>query len=187
MKEIKAHLLPKGFEFLEHEAGPLELVEALRHLGVLERVGKGSNPDITGWANEVGVKGWYPDDDVPWCGLFKGVCAKRAGWLPKPKYDLLSALSWLEWGVTIDIEDAMLGDTLVFSRKGGGHVGYYVGEDELFFYVLGGNQSNSVNITKIAKSRCVGVRRAKWRISQPENVRKIIIGKNALYTSKNEA
>lgn len=39
-----------------------------------------------------------------------------------------------------------------------GHVGFAVGQDKDYYHVLGGNQSDQVNITKIAKSRCVGIR-----------------------------
>lgn len=179
--------LPLKYDWLLSLEIPLELKEALRHHGTLEHVGKGSNPNIMAWAKEVGVSGWYPDDDVPWCGLFKGVCAQRAGWLPKPKYDLLSALSWLAWGVVIDKSQAMLGDTLVFSRNGGGHVGYYIGEDDTHYCVYGGNQSNSVSFTWIDKSRLMGVRRAKWKISQPNGVKKVYLNRSGEVVSKNEA
>jgi hypothetical protein len=68
----------------------------------------------------------------------------------------------------------MLGDVLVFTRHGGGgHVGFYVGEDETCYHVLGGNQSNMVNTTRILKSRCFGIRRCPWRVVQPTNVRVI--------------
>ena len=65
----------------------------------------------------------------------------------------------------------MLGDILIFSRKGGNHVGTYVGENKNHFYVFGGNQSNTTNITLISKDRCIGVRRPVYKI-QPESVKK---------------
>ena len=46
----------------------------------------------------------------------------------------------------------------MFSRAGGGHVGFYVGEDRFYYRVLGGNQQNAVNVMRIAKSRCVAIR-----------------------------
>ncbi len=179
--------LPEKWAWLLTAGAPAELNEALRHYGILEHVGKGSNKMILGWATEVGVSGWYADDDVPWCGLFKGVCAQRTGWLPKPKYDLLSALSWLAWGVDVGKENAMLGDTLIFGRQGGGHVGYYVGEDATHFAVYGGNQSNMTNITWIDKKRLMGVRRAKWKVQQPVGVKKIFLTRDGEPVSQNEA
>ena len=180
--------LPAKFQWLNDLPNkPAELTEALKHHGLLETKGAGDNVDIMRWAKEVGVAGWYPHDSVPWCGLFKGVCATRSGWLPKPKYDLLSALSWLAWGVVIPKDQAMLGDTLVFSREGGGHVGYYIGEDTTHLCVYGGNQSDSVSFTWIAKDRLMGVRRAQWKVSQPGGVKKIFLSRSGDVVSSNEA
>ena len=178
--------LPAAYQWLNKVAGlPKELSVALKLFGVLEVKGKGSNSTITGWAKEVGVKGWYPDDSVPWCGLFKGYCAKLADWLKTPKYDLLSALSWLAWGVVIEKGMECLGDTLVFSRPGGGHVGYYIGEDKTHFCVFGGNQADSTSFTWIEKTRLMGVRRAPFKV-QPEGVKKIMLNRSGEPVSQNE-
>ena len=67
-----------------------------------------------------------------------------------------------------------LGDVLVFSRNGGGHVGFYVGEDTTHYHVLGGNQSDSVNIARIAKNRLFGIRRAEYN-NKPKGVIKVIL------------
>ena len=45
--------LPIKYNWLNKENAPKMLVEALRHYGILEHVGKGSNPNITQWATEV--------------------------------------------------------------------------------------------------------------------------------------
>lgn len=47
---------------------------------------------------------------------------------------------------------------MVFDRAGGGHVAFYVGEDATHYHVLGGNQSDSVNVMRIAKDRCIARR-----------------------------
>ena len=96
---------------------------------------------------------------------------KRAGWdvVAGP----LWARNWANFGRKVEDGQAALGDVLVFSRDGGGHVGFYVGEDAGYFHVLGGNQSDQVNITRIAKSRCIAVRRPKWRTAQPAGVVKV--------------
>lgn len=166
--------LPVNYQWLYQVNGkPKELEEALRHYGVLERKGADNNPDIMAWAKEVGVSGWYAGDDVPWCGLFKGVCAFRATWITR-KPDLLAAKSWLNWGVVVPIGREMLGDTLIFGRDGGGHVGYYIGEDTTHFYVYGGNQSDMVTFSRIAKDRLIGCRRAPFKV-QPLGVKKFYL------------
>jgi len=47
---------------------------------------------------------------------------------------------------------------MVFTRSGGGHVGLYVGEDAGAYHILGGNQSNAVTITRIARERLSAMR-----------------------------
>lgn len=164
--------LPIKYNWLAKENAPRMLVEALRHYGIMEHVGKGSTVDITQWAKEVGVSGWYTDDDIPWCGLFVGVVAKRCNY-PFPASKLLAAKQWINWGEPVLSGREMLWDILVFQRNGGGHVGFYVGENEDNFLVYGGNQSNAVGFAWIAKSRLLGARRPKYAIAEPKNVRKI--------------
>ena len=71
----------------------------------------------------------------------------------------------------------MLGHILTFTRNGGGHVGIYVGEDTTCYHVLGGNQSNQVNVMRIEKSRLSQARRTAWKIAQPSNVRVVKLEK----------
>lgn len=177
--------LPLKYNWLLNETGPKILLEALSHYGVLEHPGKGSNPDITAWAKEVGVSGWYTDDDIPWCGLFAGICAKRIGY-PQPAAKLLAAASWASWGTPVKKGGESLGDVLVFSRPGGNHVGFYIGANKDNFLVFGGNQSNAVGFAWIAKSRMIACRRTPWKIAQPANVRKIHLTFDGTL-SKNEA
>ena len=182
---MNSKLLPSKFSWLSNETGPKLLIEALSHYGVLEHVGKGSNPNISAWAKEVGVSGWYTDDDIPWCGLFIAVCAKRIGY-PLPAAVLLAAASWAKWGTPVRKGEESLADVLVFSRPGGNHVGLYVGENKDNFLVYGGNQSNAVGFAWIAKSRLIACRRTIWKIAQPSNVRKIHLTIEG-QLSKNEA
>jgi hypothetical protein len=65
------------------------------------------------------------------------------------------ARNWLHFGVSTQ---PCMWCVMVFSRDGGGHVGFAVGEDATDYYVLGGNQSDSVNIVRISKSRLLGCR-----------------------------
>lgn len=177
--------LPKKWAWLSKEGAPKSLVEALRHYGLMETAGKGSTPDISTWAKEVGVSGWYTDDDIPWCGLFVGICVKRAGY-PFAAAKLLAARLWLDYGVHVPTASAGLWDILVFSRTGGGHVGFYVGENQHAYLVYGGNQSNAVGFAWIDKTRCIGVRRPAYKVGIPANIRKIILNETG-ELSTNEA
>lgn len=190
---------PAGaYAWLNDEPGPRLLTEALKLYGVLEAPGAANNPVILAWADEVAqlgtayarwAGGWYEDDSIPWCGLFMAVVAKRANTAgrkdraPPEKY--LSAASWASFGVAVPIAKAMLGDVLVFVRSGGGHVGIYVGEDAGAFHVLGGNQSDRVNVTRIDKRRATACRRVPY-LQAPENVRKVQLAATGAL-SRNEA
>lgn len=159
--------LPAAYQWLKTiDPLPLMIRHALDAHGVIETPGVANNPIIMGWAKEVGLSASYGGDAIPWCGLFMAVIAKRAGksFPEKP----LWALSWSRFGVAAD--SAALGDVLVFKRDGGGHVGLYVGEDDRAFHVLGGNQSDRVCFTRIARARLHAVRRPAYRV-RPGSVR----------------
>jgi len=161
--------IPKGYEWLGAENAPKLLVEAVKHLGLLEVSGDKSNPDILRWASELGLGKVYTTDSIAWCGLFVALCVKRAGY--EVVKDPLWALNWNNFGVKVN--SPMLGDIVTFVRPGGGHVGIYVGEDNDCYHILGGNQSDSVSITRILKTRAKGFRRSPFKVGQPANVRKI--------------
>jgi uncharacterized protein (TIGR02594 family) len=151
---------PKGYEWLGTLGQlPRTIAVALSLIGTQEVVGKGSNATIMSWRNELNAAGHkidgYSDDDIPWCGLFAAFVTFKAG--KNPVAGPLWARNWASFGTKGD--KASLGDVLVFSRNGGGHVGFYVAEDNACFHVLGGNQGNAVSITRIAKTRCIAVRR----------------------------
>lgn len=151
---------PDKYEWLS-EIGTLPKIvqEALKLHGTVEVPGKKSNPKILAWAKEVDLEDVYSDDDIPWCGLFMAVVVSRSGREPVDKP--LWARNWAKFGVHADY--ASLGDILVFSRNGGGHVGIYICEDDDRYYVLGGNQSNAVTIAPIKKERCVAVVRPVYK------------------------
>jgi len=179
-------MLPPPYAWLD-TVGPLPrlVAEGLKLLGVHEAAGAADNPVIMGWAREVGLASAYSGDDVPWCGLFMAVVAKRAG-KPVPA-DPLWALNWLKFGAPVGAP--ALGDVLVFQRKlpGGGmagHVGICIGEDATAFHVLGGNQSDAVTISRVERSRLRGARRL-YAIGAPSSARPYrLAGAGALSTSE---
>ena len=170
------------YNYLKDIKLPKVIVEAMKYLGVSEIKGKASNQTIMQWAKNVGVEKVYTNDDIAWCGLFVAQVVKKAGFeiVDKP----LWALNWKNFGTKEKI--AMLGDVLVFKRDSGGHVGFYVGEDKDYFHVLGGNQKDQVNIMRIAKNRCVDIRRCDWKIAQPKSVKQYFISASG-QISLNEA
>lgn len=149
---------PKDYEWLGSVGVlPRMITEALKEFGTVEIPGKKHNPKIMSWAKETKNTNIYTADEVPWCGLFMDLVAKRAGKgrIKNP----LWALNWSNFGTSTGQPN--LGDVLVFTRNGGGHVGLYVGEDKEAFHVLGGNQNNAVTISRILKKRLYEARRPK--------------------------
>jgi uncharacterized protein (TIGR02594 family) len=92
---------------------------------------------------------------LPWCGDFIETCIKRT--LPDELFPSALAANpyWAKnWALLGKAVAPTYGAIMAFERPGGGgHVGICLGQDGENFVVLGGNQSNSVSITKIAKSR----------------------------------
>jgi uncharacterized protein (TIGR02594 family) len=156
-----------SYTWLKEEKSPKILVEAVKHIGTKEIVGKQHNKKILEWAEAIGLKSVYTNDEIPWCGLFVAYCCHAQG-LDIVKHPLW-ALNWNKFGNVAQVP--MLGDVLTFTRNGGGHVGIYVGEDTTCYHVLGGNQNNQVNVMRIEKSRLSQARRTAWKIAQPSNVR----------------
>lgn len=141
---------------------PRWLAIAESYKGVREIAGPRHNTTIMGWLRRLGS--WIKDDETPWCGSFVAAVMQEAG-LPYPK-EFPRAKSWADWGANLRSTHVAPGAVLVFSRDGGGHVGFYVGEDATAYHVLGGNQGNAVNVTRIAKVRCIAIR---WPKGEPVN------------------
>lgn len=165
--------LPPAYSWLHSLASlPRMVAEAISFHGTVEAAGAANSPTIMRWAREVGgdVAEIYKADSIAWCGLFMAICARRAGKTLPPRP--LWALDWLLFGSPAG--QPALGDVLVFVRPGGGHVGLYVGEDADTFHVLGGNQSDRVCFTRIAKARLRQARRPLYRVA-PATVRPFIL------------
>lgn len=98
--------------------------------------------------------------EIAWCGAFTGMI--MAATLPKEPLpaNMLGSRNWLKFGK--EIKEPKFGAVVVFWRgsKDGwqGHVGIVVGHDKTYVHVLGGNQSDSVSVAKISKSRLLGYR-----------------------------
>lgn len=157
--------------------------EAIKLYGITEFDGPDNNPVILDWAKEVNmtIGQYYTKDEFAWCALFVSVVCRRAGYQPPDGFDAIRARSFTKWGDPVAGE-AVIGDILVFSRDGGGHVGIYVGEDKTTYHVLGGNQGDKVSIVRIPKERLVdgGIRRAPMNSCPKCAVRVFRTAKGAL-------
>jgi len=129
---------------------------AVALMGLKETAGRASNNTILKWAELVGqgVDVDYTTDSIPWCGLFVSFCMQDNGLVSVDQP--LWAQNWNKYGKKLS--EPAYGATMVFVRPGGGHVGFYASEDATYYHILGGNQSDSVCITKVAKGRCIGYR-----------------------------
>jgi uncharacterized protein (TIGR02594 family) len=148
--------------------------EAQRLIGTRENPAKGSNPTILDWASDIDVI--YDSDDIPWCGLFVGHCIGATLESEPLPSGLLSARSWSRFGIATSPTP---GAVMVFWRKSIqgtlGHVGFYAGEDETAYRILGGNQSDSVSLAWISKQRLLA---ARWPSSVPPTAaEEVVVGR----------
>lgn len=104
-----------------------------------------------------------------WCAGFMNRILEHSGMESlntiKSRYPL-AARSFLNYGTPVFEDDVKPGDLLIFIRGNSGwqgHVGLYVGQEVIkgrtYYRVLGGNQSNEVNISLYPKYKLLGIRR----------------------------
>ncbi|RFP63482.1 TIGR02594 family protein [Hymenobacter lapidiphilus] len=168
--------LPKRFAYLAAETGPRILLEALALHGTKEIIGGQHSPEIMSWLRELRFD-WITSDEVPWCGTALAIAAVRAGVAVRHP-EMPRAFWWAGWGSPVAVP--MLGDVVVLSTS---HVGIYVGEDATRYYLLGGNQANSHNISGFPKSWLKSARRSPWKVAQPANVRRIWVNGSGVATA----
>lgn len=123
---------------------------AMSLMGTKEVPGAANNPKIIAWSKVIGgnIEKSYIADSIPWCGLFVAYCLVSVG-IP-PVTDALWALNWRNLGEKQ--ASPSFGSVFTMSRQGGGHTGFAVSQDKHHWHILGGNQGDSVTITKIVKS-----------------------------------
>ena len=139
---------------------------AQRFVGIKEVGGSVDNPQIMAMLKL--DNDWPEADEVPWCSAF----ANYVAWLLRlPRSKSLRARSWLQVGRGILLDNAAPGYDVVILKRGKGeqpgpevinapgHVGFYAGRFGDFVEVLGGNQSDTVKISRYPVKNILGVRR----------------------------
>lgn len=130
---------------------------AFNEYGEKEIVGPLHNQEVLEYY-EVAGHSWVKDDETAWCAAFVGFCLEKSG---IRSTRALNARSYLNFGAPT--ANPSVGDIVVFWRgsKDGwqGHVGFFIRKDGDKIYVLGGNQSNEVNISPYSASQLLGYRK----------------------------
>ena len=129
------------------------IVEAKKYLGTKEIPGVNHHPLILRMWKAI-KRGGIQDDETPWCAAFVGFCLENVD-IVSSRFE--SAKSYMSWGQFLG--EPVYGCIAVFTREGGGHVGFCVGQTQNGdLLILGGNQGNEVNIRAFPRARASAYR-----------------------------
>lgn len=134
---------------------PVWLRRARQEIGVSEIAGKQHSKRVLSYWEL--SKLYFTDDETPWCAGFVGAMLEDCG-IKSTRSGM--ARSYENWGQPCK---AVPGAIVTFWRgsksSGSGHVGFVTGRDQNGnIMVLGGNQSDAVNIKPFSTDRVVGYR-----------------------------
>jgi uncharacterized protein (TIGR02594 family) len=129
---------------------------AKTYIGTAEIKGRKHNPKILELRSL--ARTGLDNDEDPWCSDFVCGCIEKAGMVSART---AGARKNLQWGQKLD--GPCVGAVVIFwrgSRSGwSGHVGFVVGRDKYGnLMVLGGNQSDAVNVKPFSTTRVLGYR-----------------------------
>lgn len=129
---------------------------ALKEYGNKEVAGILHNAEILKYSKDIKLK-WVKDDETAWCAIFVNWCLWKS---KKPITGDAMARSFLKYGYKTTVPT--FGDLAVFWRisptSGFGHVGFFIRKINGLVYVLGGNQSDMVNISAFPESQILEYR-----------------------------
>lgn len=118
---------------------PAWISVAQAEVGTQELAGSRHNPRIIEYH---ATTGRFSDDETPWCASFVNWVLRQAG---QTGTGSAAAMSFASYGTRLD--GPAYGSIAVISYGGGkGHVGFVVGRQGDRLLILGGNQSNGVNV-----------------------------------------
>lgn len=128
---------------------------ATGEIGVKEYSGKfNNNPRILEYHKTTSLGA--SEDEVSWCASFVGWCLIKAGYTSTKS---ALARSYATWGSPLSAPQ--FGAVVVFRRGNNptfGHVGFVQKFDANYIYCLGGNQSDSVKISRFPRSSVLAFR-----------------------------
>jgi uncharacterized protein (TIGR02594 family) len=132
---------------------PLWLEAGIHLIGTQEGPGTRDNQVIIDWAKDEGgeIAKEYDHDSIPWCALFANHCLRMAD---LKGTGTLWALDFAGHWPAVKLNGPAVGAFAPMLRNGGGHIGIVAGKDQNgSIMLLGGNQSDAVNIKPFATSR----------------------------------
>lgn len=180
---FSSFLIGNGFKSLHTVLGPVNTLTITGPLsGAVKEYKKKTVPLVTGipWVDEgltvLGLREGRDNktlstflrsdgrtvgdpNEIPWCADFVQTAIANTlpneGFNSRLKTNPYLARNWLDFGH--EIKSPSIGAVMVFWRKSPdsiyGHVAFYMGEDDEAFHILGGNQSDSISITRLSKHR----------------------------------
>jgi uncharacterized protein (TIGR02594 family) len=132
-------------------------------VGQRETAGAKHNPRVVEYHQTTSLKA--TSDEVPWCSSFVNWCMKQAGIAGTGS---AAAKSWLSWGTSCDprtgcvvvIRQKFTGGDKSTGSASGYHVGFLQSLTDTHVEILGGNQGDSVKLSKfpLAKYTVEGYR-----------------------------
>lgn len=160
------------------------LLKAYKKIGVKEIRGTKEHPDIRMFHRYATVKNdRESSENIPWCASYIAFVIETAG---GKSTNSKMARSYERGGYKNVTKNPLPGDILTMYRNGkasgSGHVGVYLGQTANYYYVLGGNQSDAVNIKRFAKSeKITGIWRVhKELISEAQKGELLLLAKNMI-------
>ena len=144
---------PKEIIIRAHRLNPV--YQGIKYLDYTEKENRSELKELTG----------VDPVRVEWCAAFANAILEKSE-IPSNKDHkyALTARAFLQWGEKVDTPE--MGDIVVFPRGNQGwqgHVGFYVKEQVidgvLYYYILGGNQNNSVRVDLYRADSALGIRR----------------------------
>jgi uncharacterized protein (TIGR02594 family) len=138
-------------------ANPEWVQVALAEQGQTEIVGARNNARIVEYHATTTLRA--REDETPWCASFVGWCLQQAGLTGTRS---AAASSYECWGQALP--QPVIGAIVTFTRASGGHVGFYMGQRDGKWLILGGNQSNRVRIAAYDSTKHTGIR---WPFGVP--------------------
>ena len=159
---------------------PIWLLSAEKYLGQKEIRGPKHNPIILAMWKLI-TRGGIKDDEPPWCAALVGASLENVG-IKSTRFE--SARSYETWGQFL--ASPAVGCVVTFTRDGGGHVAFVVGQDKSGNLIcLGGNQGDEVNYRAFQKSRVTAYRWPEGYTKPPASATLPVLDPVAL--SKGEA